>query len=181
MDDNKYKLYSNLVKKYSKAYYKKVSDLFDLDELAQELWVCLLSADETDSYSGKNNATEYTFLVSCIRNYMTTLITQEVKRRQVFTEQYDTVADEVASEVTSTPEQVVLDKEATDILAGRISQIKHGELVLDLTVQGYSVREIAKIAKQQGLSLSKSNVNKIQHKLREEASKVFSIKSGQNE
>lgn len=172
MDTREYNKYKKIVDKYSKAYYKTMSDLFELDDLAQEMWLTILTTK--DAYKGTNDAKETTFVIASIQNHMSNMIAREVRRRAIFTEEYDTIEDNVASEDEPTPEETLSLKEQLAVLEGRVSHINNGEFVLKKTVEGFSVREISKLAEKQGISISRATVNRIQHRLQDEFSKLIS-------
>ena len=171
MDKEKFDTYEELVNKYSKAFYSHVKKLFSLEDLKQETWLCLLSLDK--ELKNDPRLRDRPFLVVVIRNNLINLIKREIRLKQILTEEYDTVEDLIANESESSPEEAIIGIEQLDILSGKVSHVENGEFVLSQTINGYSTREIAEIANRQGIKLSKSGVNRIQHKLREEAARII--------
>jgi DNA-directed RNA polymerase specialized sigma24 family protein len=166
-------LYTELVGKYSKAYHKKMQDLFDIEDIAQEIWVTLLSEEEKGGYKGRNNASERTYLAICIRNHMLNIITREITTKRTVELGLSTTDEDDFSEEESSPEDSVVSQEQLDMLSGGLKSIKHGNFIFEKTVEGHTVREISYIAKQQGIKLSKSGVNRIQHKIKQLTEQFF--------
>lgn len=171
MNDNQL-LFAELADKYSKAYYKKVSDLFELDELAQEIWMLLLELEEENAYDPSQGASKRTFLVSAIQNRMGYLIRQEIYRKRTVYANGES-ADIEPPDESPTPEDTLIGKETLALLSGKIKHIKNGEFVLNKHLEGYSIRETSKLAKEQGIRLPKSNVHYILTKIRKEATKIM--------
>ena len=45
-EEERMEMYTELVAKYSKAFYRRVHKLFELEDLAQEIWVTLFELEE---------------------------------------------------------------------------------------------------------------------------------------
>jgi DNA-directed RNA polymerase specialized sigma24 family protein len=169
-DKERIKMYEELVAKYSKVYFKKVSSLFALSDLAQEIWIVLLGVEEENVYDADKGTSYRTFLIACIKNHMINLITKEIREKKTVV-----VGFEERPEVEdSTPniEDLIKTKELLEGLKVKIKKIRYGQFVLDRIGEGYTVREISEIASEQGMSLSKSNAQKITQKIRKEISKL---------
>src|SRR5210317_980446 len=55
MKEEHKKTYEKLVKNWSALFKLKVGDMFSIEELAQEVWVAILQAEESDSYDEEND------------------------------------------------------------------------------------------------------------------------------
>jgi RNA polymerase sigma factor (sigma-70 family) len=168
--NDKYEEYKELVEKYSKAYYKKVGDLFDIEDLRQEVWMSLLSAEE--EYKGRDGASIHTYLVSCIKNHMVNLVVSEVKKRQTFTEQIDTVMDDEWEGNIPDPESLYFSKELYDRLKIEVKKIKHGEFILDNI--HLSSRAISEEAKAVGINMHYTTVTRKIKKIKNLCNKIRS-------
>ena len=165
-------MYEELVAKYSKAYYKKMSDLFALEELASEVWLLLLEKEEEGAYEGRNDASERTFLISCIQNHMINLVVKEVRERKTLhtVDREDYKGEPFGKELS--PEETALVQEMVGNIEARVHKIspKYGVFVYK-HMGTLSVRGISNLAAQQGMQLSKSYVHKIIKKIRQEVDK----------
>jgi len=156
--------YTDLVAKYSKTYYRRMSDLFELEDIAQELWLLLLDIQNKGSYKAEKGAKETTFLISCIRNHMINLIIKEVReRRTVFA--YEPSENTEAADEINTPESLVITKQIIGRLQVKMEKIKHADFVVQ-HMGTHSVREIADLAKQEGIKIRKSTVHNVVQKIR---------------
>ena len=154
-NDERIELYNELVEKYSKAYYKKVHDIFELEDLAQEVWQVLLQVEEADRYAGTNDASEKTYLISAIRHRIHRMIAEEIRLRQVI--QLDNrKVDIYVSEEETSPEELVEVKEKLNRVRLNVRKIKHGEFIFDH--MHLTLRELSRIAASQGIQLPKSTI-----------------------
>jgi RNA polymerase sigma factor (sigma-70 family) len=167
---DKYEQYKELVEKYSKAYYKKVGDLFEYDDLVQEVWVALLSAE--DEYEGREGAVMKTFLVTCITNHIINLITKEIQKRQTITDEVDTVMDDEWEGNIPNPEELYFSKELYERLKLEVKQIKHGEFILDNI--HLPSRTISEMAKEAGIPMHYSTVTRKVKKIKKLCNKILS-------
>ncbi len=178
MENKDKELYKELVAKYSKAYYKKVSSLFELDDLAQEVWLAIVEAENADQFDATQGTAKRTYLIKCIQTHMIKLITREVRSRQAALPSLGDTSEILDEDVYA--EELFLNKELADKLEARVTKIKHGSFVLEKLQEGNTVREISELASKNGISLGKSGVHKIVQRIRHEFLIISSEeKSGQ--
>jgi len=170
METEEYNKYKGLIDRYSKTFYNRVSDMFELEDLAQQMWLVLLEAEKEDGYKAINDAKKMTYLTQCIINKMTNLVTREIRKNQVITEDIDTVDDEEWESNLPTPEELCFVKETVDTLRLEVKKIKHGEFVLDN--MSLSLPEMKEKAKTQGIQLSLSSWQKKKNIIRKMVQKI---------
>lgn len=153
--DAKYLEYRKLIDRYSKAYYARVKDLFDLEDIAQEMWMALLKAEQGGKYKALNDSSKLTFLSHCIRNAFNNLLVREIQKKRTLTDSLDTVDEEIENELPN-PEEIMETKEQVKSIQLQISHIRHGEFIFDH--MDMSVRKLSKLAASQGINLPRSTV-----------------------
>jgi DNA-directed RNA polymerase specialized sigma24 family protein len=171
-NDDRLQIYEELIEKYSKAFYARVSSLFELEDLAQEMWKCILEVEAYEKERGTNRLKDKAFLVTCIRNHIINLIKAEFIRNKAVDKNPDPSLEGFESKDYGTEVQAI-SREQLALLAGEIDRIKDGKFVIEKTMQGLTVTEISDIGISQGLKMSKSKVNWIQHKIKRIANKLF--------
>jgi hypothetical protein len=165
--------YKDLINIWSKIYKKKLGDLFSLEELKQQAWLGLLEAEQSlknkksdDTYGCLAKGIRQGYLSQGIKNHIITMLIQEIKNKASNTSII--LAD------TDNPETIIGSKQLIENLKLRIEKIPHANFILE-HMNSKSVRDISKIAKSEGINISKSAVaNKI-ILIKEELNKILSI------
>lgn len=157
MDKEKWKLYNELVDKWSRIFKQKFGTLMDYDDIKQEAWVAILSAEDYDKDF------ERTYLGTCIKNHLNRLLLDTIYRNRV--ESGDVIEERTVDTQFGSPEKLAIASDLQDKLEMRIKKIPHGLFVWK-HMDEHSVREIAKIGVEHGLPLSKSAVHRIIEKIR---------------
>jgi len=160
-------MYEELVAKYSKAYYRKVHDLFELEELAQEVWLVILEREAEESYRGDKGATKRTFLVTCIKNHMIDLLVKEIRDLKALHTASKEDSNGEAFDRYPSPEEDAVAVELFGNISATLKAIKYGEFVFE-HMGTKSVREISVLSKQEGIPLSKSTVHRTIKKIQKE-------------
>lgn len=160
-DEEKLKLYQNLVDTWSALYKSKIGDLLSLEEIKQQAWVGVLEAsspkeaDNTEAYLGR-----------CIKHKIVDLIMQELKITKGTANIWQPYWN------TTNGEKVSSSKESLEKLKQKIEGIPHAPFVFKY-IGTHTVREISEIAKKEGRKLGKSQVSKVISKIKEELSKII--------
>lgn len=170
--DERLELYNDLISRYSKAFYKRVSNLFELEDLAQEMWKCILEVEANEKEKGSNRTKDKAFVVTCLRNHMINHIKREFQKNNTI-DANKTAKLEDYADVQENVDIQAMTKERVAILSDKVEKIKDGRFVLENTILGFTIREIATLGKSQGMKMSRSKVNYIQHKVKNIANKLF--------
>ncbi|MHA1949331.1 MAG: RNA polymerase sigma factor [Candidatus Thorarchaeota archaeon] len=170
MKEENLEIYESVVDKWSRLYKSKVGDMFSREELAQEVWLAILTAEEADTYVAGGDASLETYLGTCIRRHMIKLISNEVKHIAVLVDD----ADEMPQDFTVNDAGEVV--EALDLdqkLKGRIEELaqekpnmRHAPFVLK-RMYNMTERAISNEAKTSGVQIGKSEVHNIIERIRD--------------
>ena len=157
-------LYSELVDNWSKLYIKKVGGLFTFEELQQEVWLAIQTAEDYNTYDSTKGATKKTYLSACIKGHLIDLIVEAIERR--------TVEGSIIEEVTPSKEENVPSDltECYDLyqkLETQIEKIPHASLVLKY-MPVMTVRDISKKLEGEGIIMKKSTVQNVITTIRHE-------------
>lgn len=163
MDKEKLNLYNDLVDRWSRLFKKKFGKLMEYDDIKQEAWVAILSAEEYDKEF------ESTYLGHCIKNHLNRLLLDTIYRNRV--ESLEVIEDITPDTHFSNPERVAIASDLAEKLEINIRKIPHGMFVWK-RMDRMTIRDISKEGKELGLPLSPTNVHKIITRIRGEFKKV---------
>jgi RNA polymerase sigma factor (sigma-70 family) len=166
MDEQRYEMFEELIEKYSKAFYKKVNSLFELEDIKQEMWVHLIEVYNEENEQGTDRTRDIPFVAVTIRNHMINQIKREVMKARIIKTETNTVLETLPNEEGPTPEDYLIAAEQLALLSGKVSSIKHGNFVLNKTIEGYSTQEMSDLLKVEGVTLSRERVRQIQQKIK---------------
>lgn len=178
MKEEHKKTYEKLVKNWSALFKLKVGDMFSIEELAQEVWVAILQAEESDSYDEENDASLETYLGSCIKHHLYRKIQEEVYHTSALGQAED---DEIEDLFADKPEDIVVADDLYQKFKVRVYNLtnsrgepyqERGLFILERIDK--PERAIAEEATALGMEgMSKSMVHKIRKHIRKEFKKML--------
>ncbi len=164
-------VYESVVSKWSRLFKTKVGHLFSLEELAQEVWLAILVAEEADTYIEGGEASLETYLGTCIRRHLMKAIATEVKHTSsILSDGYDSLLQDYGgTDAEDLAEALDLDEKLADIineLSVSKRNMRYAPFVLK-RMYDMTERAIAKEAEEAGLELGKSEVHNVIDRIRE--------------
>lgn len=162
MKEENLEIYEETVDKWSRLFKAKVGDLFTLEELAQEVWLAILLAEESDTYEDSGEASLETYLGTCIRNHLFRLVQNEVKHVSSLGHHEDD--DVIDLHQDDVDEQVItveiMDRLRDEVYHRSLTQygMRYAPFVLE-HMEVMSEREMAAEAKKRGLPVGKGSIH----------------------
>ena len=178
MKEEHKKLYEKLVHNWSALFKLKVGDLFSREELAQEVWLAILEAEDSDTWEEEGEASLETYLGHCIRNHMFRLLTDEVSHVSALGMGGE---DELEDFGAPIPDSSSIALDLDDKLRERVASLtnKYGTplgekclFILD-RIDTHTLVEITKEANEAGIAMSLSYVGKLRKRIEHELKKML--------
>lgn len=158
-------VYEDIIETWSRIYKSKIGDLFSLEELKQEAWLSILSAE---TQMEKVAVDKLSYLAQSVKNSLLKMFLNEIKHRTS-----RSITTELSSRVDkTTPEETQASNELYKKLKIKIKKIPNAEFIFPhMNVK--TVREISEMAEEEGVQISKSQVHNVIVLIREELYKLL--------